>query len=279
MPRFLYWNYRYDGPDRGEIVAQLVQAEAVDVLILVESSIDRNELAIRLGAGGRAYGAMPIPHDRVEIFAGYPTDCFLGWVRDEGRLCLRRLKFPGHDEILLGAVHLASGLYRERAERKDDAEPIARAVREAQRDPKVGHSRTVLVGDFNLNPFDDGMVFPNGFGAMMTKSLVRKYPPARFYNPMWSRLGREVGDGPPGTYYWDKHRPMNTYWNYPDQVLIGPDLLDHFPEGGFRILTAIPGPGGDRPLIRETHRHWKIEVSDHLPILFELNLPPEANHA
>ncbi len=72
----------------------------------------------------------------------------------------------------------------------------------------MGHERTLIVGDFNLNPFDDGMIFPSGFGAMMTKGLVRKTREAhdrysgRFYNPIWARLGREVEGAPPGTYYW-----------------------------------------------------------------------------
>jgi hypothetical protein len=111
---------------------------------------------------------------------------------------LRRLKVPGRLDILLGAVHLVSGLHRERSERKAEADPLARAVREAQREPAVGHERTILVGDFNLNPFDDGMIFPSGFGAMMTKGLVRKSRGTsdryggRLYNPIWSKLGREV---------------------------------------------------------------------------------------
>lgn len=194
---------------------------------------------------------------------------------------MRTIKLPGAPEVLLGAVHLESGLYRERSERMADAVPLALAVRQAQRDE--GHSRTILVGDFNLNPFDDGMVFPKGFGAMMTKSLARRYsqPPgsARFYNPLWSRLGREIEVGPPGTYYWDQHRHYNTYWNYLDQVLIGGDLLDGFSEESFRILTSIPGPDGPIPLIREKPQHWKVEVSDHLPLIFDVALPKETDHA
>jgi hypothetical protein len=108
-------------------------------------------------------------------------------------------------------------------------------VRAAQREPAVGHERTILVGDFYLNPFDDGMIFPSGFGEMMTKGLVRKNRGAsgriggRLDNPIWSRLGREVEDAPRGTYYGSDIRELNIYWNYHDQVLVGADLLDHFP--------------------------------------------------
>ena len=96
---------------------------------------------------------------------------------------------------------------------------------------------------------------------------------------MWSRLGREVADAPPGTYCWSDIREPNIHWNDPDPVLVGADLLDHFPVERFRILTAIPGPTGALPLVRETGRHWDIEFSDHLPFVFDLDLPPEVkNH-
>jgi hypothetical protein len=284
MVRYLFWNYRYDGPDREELLARLIRAEAVDVAILAESSVDRAGLINQLGSDGRSFSGLAIPHEWIEIFAGYPADCFLDYVRDEGRLCLRRLKVPGRVDILLGAVHLVSGLHRERSERKAEADPLARAVRAAQREPAVGHERTILVGDFNLNPFDEGMICPSGFGAMMTKGLVRKNRGVsggiggRLYNPIWSRLGREVEDAPPGTYYWSDVRELNIYWNYLDQVLIGADLLDHSPAERLRILTSVPGANGPLPLIRETGRHWVIELSDHLPLVFDLDRPPEVVH-
>lgn len=226
---------------------------------------------------------MPFPHEHIQVYAGFSQEFFLDWQRDQGRLCLRRVKAPGYPEIILGTLHLASGLYLERSERKSKAGPLALAIRETQRDLK--HARTIVVGDFNLNPFDDGMIATDGFGAMMTKSLVKKYALShddrysRFYNTIWSRLGREETEGPPGTYYWEPHRDVNIYWNYIDQVLVGHDLLDHFPDLQFRILTSITQGAGRRSLIRETDWHWKIEVSDHLPLLFELDQPREATHA
>jgi exonuclease III len=283
MPRFLFWNYRNNGPDREELLARVVHHEAVDVLILTESRADPAILIDRLSSNGRTYRAMPLPHSRIQIYAGYPSEVFADWARDDlDRLCLRRFQPPGHPEILLAAVHLVSGLHRERSERKSEAATLARVIRRFQLERN--HARVIVVGDFNLNPFDDGMISTEGFGAMMTKSLVKKYALShddrfsRFYNPIWSRLGREATEGPPGTYYWRARREMNLYWNYVDQVLVGHDLLDHFPESRFRILTSIPDEERSRQLIRETDRHWKIGVSDHLPLLFDVELPEETDH-
>ena len=277
MPRFLFWNYKYDSPDRESLLATLVREHLVDVVILAEASVDDSALLPLLGRGGRPYHPMPIPHDWIKIYAGYPSAFFLDWQSDEGRLCLRKIQFPGHDEIILGSLHLPSGLHAERSERLDTAQPVARKIREVQRE--FEHARVIVVGDFNLNPHDDGMVFPSSFGAMTSKELVKKYAIhegdryARLYNPMWSLLGGEVIEGPPGTFYWPSHRAFNIYWNYPDQVLVGYDLLDQFPDHQLRILAELPDASGREPLFRETYRHWAIDrVSDHLPLLFDLDL-------
>ena len=279
MPRFLFWNYKYVGADREKLLANLVSEHAVDVVILAEASVNDEVLVPLLGAGHRRFNPMPIPHDWIKIYAGYPPEFFLDWTNDEGRLCLRTIRFPGHEdqEIILGSLHLASGVFSERSERLDSAQPVARQIREAQRELK--HARVIVVGDFNLNPHDDGMVFPSAFGAMTSKNLVKKQAirhgdrSARLYNPMWNLLGGQDRDEPRGTFYWPSHRPFNLYWNCPDQVLVGHDLLDQFPDNQLRILTALTDNKRFRSLYRETRQHWRIdEVSDHLPLIFDLNL-------
>ncbi len=256
MPRFLFWNYKYNNPDRESLLATLVRENSVDVVILAEASVADEALTSLLSRGGRSYHPMPIPHDWIKIFAGYPPAFFLDWESDEGRLCLRKIQFPGQYEIILGSLHLPSGLHSERSERLDTAQPVARKIREVQRESE--HARVIVVGDFNLNPHDDGMVFPSSFGAMTSKELVKKYAIhqgdryARLYNPMWNLLGREMAEGPPGTFYWPSHRPFNIYWNLLDQVLVGYDLLDHFPDDRLQILAELPEALGHDSLFRAT---------------------------
>jgi hypothetical protein len=119
MTRFLFWNYRYDGPDKEELLSRLILEETVDVVILAESRINRGSLLNRLEAAGGPYSIPRIPHPDglIEILAGYPSDCFSDWARDEERMWLRKFRVPGRVDILLGAVHLVSGLRLERSER------------------------------------------------------------------------------------------------------------------------------------------------------------------
>jgi endonuclease/exonuclease/phosphatase family metal-dependent hydrolase len=146
-------------------------------------------------------------------------------------------------------------------------------IRRAETD--VGHSRTVVVGDFNMNPFEFGLVAADCFHAVMDTRIadkqsrkvqgeVRKF----FYNPMW-HLFRETFSAPLGTYYYNNSsRQRNYYWNTFDQVLVSPDLLDSFPIDQLSVLTTI----GKIALVREDGRPDPAVGSDHLPILFDLAL-------
>ncbi len=44
-----------------------------------------------------------------------------------------------------------------------------------------------------------------------------------------------------------------------------------------RACRSTSHRDGPRSLIRETPRHWNIEISDPLPLIFDVDLPPEAN--
>ena len=68
MPRFLFGNFRYDEPDKEEILAGLVVAEAIDVLILAESKIDCGEMLRQLDSHGKMFSTPAVPHERIEIF-------------------------------------------------------------------------------------------------------------------------------------------------------------------------------------------------------------------
>jgi hypothetical protein len=71
---------------------------------------------------------------------------------------------------------------------------------------RVGHDRTIVVGDLNMNPFDAGIVGAEGLNAVMTKQIAsqggRKVDAVRypfFYNPMWSHFGDSTHEEyPPG---------------------------------------------------------------------------------
>jgi hypothetical protein len=143
---------------------------------------------------------------------------------------------------------------------------------------QTGHDRTAVVGDLNVNPFHDGMLDVRGLNAVWDRNTVKRKDPRRFgkigpeafpmfYNPMWSHLGDRTA--PSGTYYYDQSNPeVDPLWNIFDQVLIRRDLIDRFDVERLRILTT----DGLVSLTTPDGRPDRDLASDHLPILFQLNL-------
>jgi hypothetical protein len=260
----LFWNFNCKAPDAASIVVRLVSYHQIDILALAESALPPEIVLKRLQAEDPRFDRPADPHHRVQFFTRFPGEN-LELFRYDERLDLRRLRLPGRKDVLLGAIHF----YDRRNYNPDAQHSKCSSIRQTLRDGELdaGHRRTILMGDFNMNPFEKGMIDAEvGFGAVLNRDLASRLTvdgnAQRFYNPMWARLGRSAPE-PPGTFYWHSIAdPLNIFWHHLDQVLIRPDLLDAMIE-----------------LIRSARKHWVIEFSDHLPIQFRLVLPEEENHA
>jgi len=138
---------------------------------------------------------------------------------------------------------------------------------------KAGHKNTIIIGDLNMNPFEEAIVAADGFHAVMDKSVAMKR--ARmvqgleydfFYNPMWSRLG-DNSQGPSGTYYYNAAGALiNYFWNTFDQVLIRPELIEFFDHSSLKVLTEIDG----QSLIKK--QSIDSDFSDHLPLIVTIDV-------
>jgi hypothetical protein len=82
---------------------------------------------------------------------------------------------------------------------------------------------------------------------------------------MWGYLGDRT-PGPPGTYYYSASSPLTYFWNTFDQMLLRPDLMNTLTE--LQILDT----DGQTSLLTKAGKPRKSEASDHLPILFRLDI-------
>lgn len=82
---------------------------------------------------------------------------------------------------------------------------------------------------------------------------------------MWNHLGDARGQTA-GTYFYNNGRHVNYFWNTFDQVLLRPELAEHFDPDSLRIVTTASG----RSLVQPDGRPDNTSSSDHLPIVFEL---------
>jgi endonuclease/exonuclease/phosphatase family metal-dependent hydrolase len=237
----LFWNIDKN-PAAYPYLARLVQSRGVDILFVAESPPDVAPLLADLNMLGIGrYRDATRPPFKVRILTRLPANRFkhrhTNMAGDVGFCTVESAS--GSEEAILIPVHLPA-----KWGGKADAVQVSVAL-EVARDVSAfedrrDHRNTVMVGDFNMNPFDPGMTLVTGLHGLMTKTLARlpdrehrgeEY--RRFYNPMWSHFGDETA-GPAGTYFWDSSSIENTHWAMLDQVLIrspligrvqGPDIL------------------------------------------------------
>jgi endonuclease/exonuclease/phosphatase family metal-dependent hydrolase len=270
MVTFLFWNLNQKSLEGR--VAKLVEKYEVDIVILAECSISPQSMIDALHRRtGRRFNSPSSKCEKIVIYTRFPEG-FLDALCEGKRFTIRRLTLPGLDEILIVATHFPSKLHWSREDQVLECAVLSDEIRLAEQ--KAGHSRTMLVGDLNMNPFEDGVVGAKGLHGVMTRQIAakqtrivqeREYP--FFYNPMWGRLGDET-EGPPGTYYDQRSKPVCFFWNMFDQVLLRPELLPFFRNEEMKILTE----DGDEPFVNQTGLLDDSIASDHLPILFRLNL-------
>ncbi len=203
---------------------------------------------------------------------------------DGKRFTVRKIELVGNKPaVLLVAAHQPSKFPSRSLQMQiEDAKELSAGIVEAER--STGIARTLLVGDFNADPFEPGMIWAQGLHAMMTRRIATgdnpRYPGTRqtenrryrmFYNPMWRHYG-ELNSVPSGshygTFYYGKLGRENFYWHMLDQALFRAELLTSFRDDSLEIVTQAGGIS----LLNSQGIPDSENFSDHLPITFELEL-------
>ena len=181
------------------------------------------------------------------------------------RMSVRKLKI-GSYRTLLGLVHGIDMRNYDSATRQSFVQEIANEIRFVQGQQNT--NKFILLGDFNMNPYDIAMNLAAGLNAMMTKSCVerghrthlkKKYD--FYYNPMWSLLGDNT-DGPAGTVY-DTSNQGPYGWSMLDQVIINHSIVELFQN--VKILTDA----GTKSLMNSKGHPDTKNASDHFPIFVD----------
>lgn len=177
---------------------------------------------------------------------------------------------------LLACVHFPSKLLMDEARQLQAASTYKRFILQgAARDSATVRER--IVGDFNMNPFDLGMLEPMGFHAIGNQDFVKhdrvvQYSPEpMFYNPCWSLLGdqqaskglRRTG----GSHFYGRATSRHLYWHLLDQVLVSEALLTDFVHEDLEIVQ-IPAIIAEQ--IKPAKKGQTDAFSDHLPLTFSI---------
>lgn len=261
MLNFLFWNVR--GRDATAHITALIDEHAVDVVVLAEPP---RSPQLRSRAGFH----VPSTADDRCLVAVRRARCELRPLESYSHYTFYRLDGATHPSLTLVAVHAPSKLFYSAADQLAFACDLRLDLGAVER--RQQHQRTVVVGDFNMDPFEPAMVGTTGLHAVLGRDIAERG--ARtvagrrhdfFFNPMWSLMGRPAL---PGSYFYRGARPIEYFWHTFDQVLLRPALLPAWTDGDARIistttlgslLTAKRRPDGER-------------LSDHLPLLFRLRV-------
>ncbi len=266
----MFWNLK--GKPLWMRLASIIARHDVDIVMLAECPEMTAECCLFLSEQTkRNFHIVPGQSPRLRLLTRLPEEAFSPVFDDlSGRLMIRRLRLKEpRVDILLALVHLQSKLHHAEEDQRMLAMELARDI--GDHEARFAHARTVLVGDFNMNPFEPGVVGASGLHAVMTRAIAEKgtrtvssRESRYFYNPMWSYFG-DRSEGPPGTYYYRKSTPICYFWNMFDQVLLRPDIVHWLKD--LRILDH----DGSTSLLDKLGQPDSETASDHLPLYFRLN--------
>lgn len=259
--RILFWN-THNNEKINPILAEIILEQRISVVALAEYTADASEL-LELLSDNQVYMTpyFTAGCNRIKLF-GTVDDVSPG-----AHTTYASIQIMEKRDIFC-CVHLPSKMHADSSKR---GIAVSRIVREIEAlEAKYGTKNTIVVGDFNANPYEPECLEAQFFhGIPVSKEADRKSREVvgevfnMFYNPMWNFLGDF--DSPPGTYYLCTNNAACPYWNIFDQVIIRPDIRHRFVDKALRIIDKTT-----TLYLTDKKGHPDTDISDHLPIVFEI---------
>ncbi len=174
-----------------------------------------------------------------------------------------------HSKLTIISVHLPSQMYQS----NDALKSFLRDFRN-EIDDEIGNSlieNIIIMGDFNVNPFEKPMIDFDGFAASNTVNLRSEAThltkkKSLYYNPTW-------------LLYKNNHFPGTKYFKRPSGFSY--DILEHhFLDQVVLSYKMIKNIQNEKISVLEKTTNFSyfnaitnnIELSDHLPLIYEFDL-------
>lgn len=266
-------NFLYCNTNNNNISSYIVEAcleNKIDVLILAEyKNIDIDYLRRKLKENELYFKVEKIaPHSRILLL--HNTKGQINVIKESKYYSTFNLK-DKDERFLIFTLHLPSKYAQELSDLNMYTSQILRESEQLEEQRKS--EKSIVVGDFNMNPFVNGMIFALGFNAVMCPTIAKKHSRKVlneerkfYYNPIWYLMGNYFNSCK-GTFCYST-ATKSYYWYTYDQVIIRPDLIDKFDINELKILNVI----NEKSLLTKNNIPNKKMISDHLPIKFKLEL-------
>jgi exonuclease III len=264
--KILFWNA--NGKESSIAIKELNSQYEPDIFILAECQLMDSEILSILNESGWLYNAQSDPIcKKIRLFTKYDSSN-LQAKQGNRNFIIWKAAIDGYPEFNLMTLHSPSKLHFNADDQTQASIEMANTLR--LHEQGFGEN-SIVIGDFNMNPFEMGMISTGGFHAVMCKTIARhkkfttvqgsKYP--MFYNPMWNFFGDSKKGAATGTYYYYKNTHTNYFWHIFDQILIRPNMIDYIDENSINIIESI---GSISLLKAGIISKIDIKYSDHLPI-------------
>lgn len=276
---FLFWNIKreYKGNDKGLLLTALchiIDEQSIDIVALAEYSKYLDQLNSKL-VGEKGFTLLEKRSEKeAKVVVFYRAENVRVTIQQdmEYSSALKFISLKTGIEINGFYCHLRSQLYGSRNTMDSIAEDYIEEV--VKYENEIGNRLTFICGDFNMNPFEAGMVGAKCFHSLMDAKLVARREQRQFnsknyftfYNPMWGLSGDLIEGKAPGTYFRNTSNSDEYFWYILDQVIIRPSLIEYFEPSKLKILSK----GKDYDLMTR-NKTISGKYSDHLPICFTLN--------
>jgi exonuclease III len=298
--RFLYWNTGKKDKTQEQVLTDLFAADGVpDVVLLGECEVDLSTSFLKQYGLKKVVYKQPPGSNQTQLayFKTQPDFALTHLVATTIRAPKKALRYGNNPDLtarvllmtltvasestLVACVHLPS----RRGGLQDEPSQLGLASRykgiiaEAAGKPLSDFGeRIVVVGDFNMNPFDLGMIEPTAFFAINNRKFVRHQRKVAgvnelmFYNPCWTLLSDINQAMHPtlrvsGSIYYTGTASKKLYWHLFDQVLLSESLIKHFDASALQLGFH---PKIEKEVMSSVTRK-NADYSDHLPLCFTLN--------
>lgn len=264
--------------DFSDSLVSFAREQDLDILCLAESN-ENTQLSFltKINVSGiiTPYHQVKTYKDRISIFSRLSNFIFddMSHLYNSNRWTIVNISIPHIFTCNLVVVHFDSKSDWSNASLSLECVNLAKDIATIEQATKC--SDTILIGDFNMDPFEDGLVAANGINALASLDHALKKPKGRevnrtfypyFYNPMWNFFG-DFSE-PYGTYYYRTPRHISHEWHIFDQIIIRPSLKPYLHKDFVKIIHKIYNENLTKNFLRPDN----VNYSDHLPITLKLKL-------
>lgn len=250
-----------------EEVAELIIESECDIYAFAEASDNTIEQVIRflLDKYHIECSSYPTPGcDRIKIIVIGQIDN-ISLLNQQKYYSLIKVSRE-NQQLIVGFVHFPSKLHHTLDQLRRASENLRNQIITEEESHAISDS--IVIGDFNVDPFEmpmvsfSGMGATNGIACSMRETVISSGEGNRlFYNPMWTLYS--MYKDRPGSHRYIRTGEDVVSWHFLDQVLIRPTLVDNFK---FESLMLI---NGTRNFNYINANHTPC-LSDHLPLMCEI---------